>query len=105
MRPILEYACPAWHYSLTVAWSDVLVSLQKRAIRTIFFDADYDTSLIIAGIDTLRDGREVLTARFFKRQVISSSSLLHYLLPVPDPDMTILSMRNRKPFYTQSQLA
>jgi len=38
------------------------------------------TSLIVAGIDTLRERRELLTAKFFKRQVLANNSLLHSLL-------------------------
>ena len=47
----------------------------------VYPDADYQTSLIVAGIDILRERREVLTAKFFKRQVLASSSLLHSLQP------------------------
>ena len=72
VRPVLEYACPVWHSGLTVAQSDMLDSVQKRAIRIVYSDADYQTSLIVAGIDILRERREVLTAKFFKRQVLAS---------------------------------
>jgi len=61
-----------------MAQSDMLESVQKRAIHTIYSDANYETALIIAGIDTLRDGREELMARFFKTQILNSNSLLHY---------------------------
>ena len=54
----------------------------------------------VAGMDTLRDRREVLAARFFKRQVLASSSLLHYLLPDRRDNDTILSLRNLRPFHT-----
>ena len=74
LRSVLEYACPVWHSSLTVAQSDALESVQKRAISMIYSGADYETSLIVAGIDTLRDRREKLTARFFKRQVLSPAA-------------------------------
>jgi len=57
---------------LTVAQSDVIESVQKRAIRTIYSDADYETSLIVAGMDTLRDRREVLTAIFFESQQLTT---------------------------------
>src|SRR5664279_6380164 len=38
VRPVLEYACPVWHSSLTVAQSesDALEQLQKRALRIIY---------------------------------------------------------------------
>jgi len=75
VRPVLEYACPVWHSGLTVAQSNLLESVQKRAIRIVYPDADYQTSLIVAGIDTLRERRELLMAKFFKIQVLASSSL------------------------------
>ena len=53
VRPVLEYACPVWHSGLTAAHSELLESVQKRAIRIIYPDANYQTSLIVAGIDTL----------------------------------------------------
>ena len=38
---------------IDVAHSELLESVQKRAIRIIYPDANYQTSLIVAGIDTL----------------------------------------------------
>jgi len=67
VRPILEYACPVWHTGLTAAQSDALESIQKRAMRIIYADdnsGDYKTRIIISGVDTLKDRREVLTERF-----------------------------------------
>ena len=58
VRPVLEYACPVWHSGLTVAQSNLLESVQKRAIRIVYLDADYQTSLIVAGIDTLREKKK-----------------------------------------------
>jgi len=66
VRPVLEYACPVWHLGLTVAHSDLLKSVQRRAIRIIYPDANYKTSLIVAGINTFYERREVLIAKFFK---------------------------------------
>jgi len=44
--------------------------------------------------------REKLTARFFKRQVLASSSPLHYMLPDHRDNDTISRLRNPKPFHT-----
>ena len=82
VRPILEYACPVWHSGLTNAQSDALESMQKRAMRIIYSEGtsfDYQFRLIIAGIDTLQDRREILAERFvqssrFAEQLTSSSS-------------------------------
>jgi len=101
VRPILEYACPVWHSGLTNAQSDALESMQKRAMRIIYSEGtsfDYQFRLIIAGIDTLQDRREILSERFFNRQVLPSNSLLHHLLPDRRDNDTINSLRNPKLF-------
>ena len=36
VRPVLEYACPAWHTGLTRDQSDRLETVQKRALSIIF---------------------------------------------------------------------
>ena len=54
----------------------------------------------LTGIDTLRERREVLTAKFFKRQVLSSNSLLHSLMPDRWDNEITSSLRNAKPFYS-----
>ena len=43
--------------------------------------------------------REVLTERFFKRHVLPSSSLLHYLLPDRRDNDTVNSLRHLQPFH------
>ena len=100
VRPVLEYVCPVWHSCLTVAQSDLLESVQKRAICIVYPDTDYQTSLIVAGVDTLCERREMLTANFFKRQVLASNSLLHSLLPDQRDNDITSSLRNAKPFYS-----
>jgi len=74
VRPVLEYACPVWHSGLTVAQSNMLESVQKRAIRIVYPDANYQTSLIVAG-DTARKARivngEVLQETGSRQQLIA----------------------------------
>ena len=104
VRPVLEYACPVWHSGLTAAHCELLESVQKRAIRIIYPDTDYRTSLIVAGIDTLGERREVLTAKFFKRHVLASSSVLHSLLPDRrDNDTVFLAACEIRNPFTQSK--
>ena len=78
MWQVLKYACPEWHPGLTAAHSDLLESVQKRAIRIFYSDANYQyqTSLIVIGIDTLHERRDMPTTKFFKRHVLASSSVL-----------------------------
>ena len=47
-----------------------------------------------ARTDSLKERREVLMARFFKRQVLASNALLHYLLPERRDNDTFHSLRN-----------
>jgi len=51
--PVLKYASPVWHSSLTVAQSESLESVQKRAMQIIFPHLNYSRSLFIDEADTL----------------------------------------------------
>jgi len=66
--------------TLTVAQSNSLESVQKRAMRIMFPHLNYSGSLFIAEADTLASRREELTQRFFRRNVLDETSCLHYLL-------------------------
>jgi len=78
---------------------NAIENIQKRAIRVVYSDTDsaYEIALIVAGMDSLKDRREMLMARFFKRQVLASNALLHYLLPERRDNDTIRSLRNSQP--------
>jgi len=70
-------------------------------MRIIYSDdnsGDYKTRIIISGVDTLKDRREVLTERFL-RHVLPSSSLLHYLLPDRRDNDTVNSLRHSQPLH------
>jgi Reverse transcriptase (RNA-dependent DNA polymerase) len=98
VRPVLEYACPVWHSSLTDAQSDALESLQKRAMSIIYSSSNYVGNITIAGIDTLQSRREKLSRKFFKRNVLDDKALLHYLLPQPRDSDLIKKFRTAKPY-------
>ena len=62
----------------------MLLCIEKKfyqyTSRYVYKDAKliiHDTVMSHFGVDTLKDRREVLTERFFKRHVLPSSSLLH----------------------------
>jgi len=65
VRPVLEYACPAWHSSLMTGQSKALEAIQRRAMMIIFAHSDYEM-LMLAGLDTLKERRAQLTERFFR---------------------------------------
>jgi len=61
-------------------------------------DSDCEIALIVTRMDSPKDRREMLMARFFKKQVLASNALLRYLLPEPRDNDTIRSLRNSQPF-------
>ena len=66
--PVLEYASPAWHYSITRAQSQHLESIQKRAVHIIFSftrSMSYPNVLFVANLDSLSDRRDKLPWTFF----------------------------------------
>ena len=81
IRPVMEYACPVWHSSLTLAQSNALEAQQRRALHIIYGDADYLSATIIAGVSSLNVRRAELTCKFYNKNILSNNSCLHYLLP------------------------
>ena len=64
-----------------MAQADALESIQKKEMR-LLCQADYKIACIIVGIEDLLSGRAHLTLSFFNRNVLNTTSDLHYLLPV-----------------------
>jgi len=91
IRPVLEHASPVWHSSLTVAQTESLESLQKRAMRIISPHLDYSGSLVIAEADTLEGRRERLAQRFSRHNVLNETSYLHYLLKSQERSQDIVN--------------
>jgi len=83
IRPVLEYACPVWHTSLTKEQTKQLESVQKRAFRIIYNSncLDYENFCVIHQLQTLSIRRDILCKSFFDKQVLNTNSCLHYLLP------------------------
>ena len=70
IRPVLEYACPVWHSGLTAGQCNAVEDMQKRALCIIYSDtdSDYEIALIVARMDSLKDRREMLMARFLRNR-------------------------------------
>jgi hypothetical protein len=85
IRSILEYACPAWHTSITSEQSDRIETIQKRALSIIFnfsvFE-NYGNFCAHNGIGSLAKRRDDLCRKFFDRNVLNDCSCLQYLLPI-----------------------
>jgi len=91
-RPILEYACPVWHSSLTVEHSNRIEATQKPAFRIIFGSFDYLDFCSRNGLSTLYERRDLLARQFFKS--ILNKCCLNYLLPEERSDRVIGKLRH-----------
>ena len=66
VRPVMEYATPAWHSSLTIAQSNQLELIQKRICRIILGSnyCTYKQALHLLDLDPLSERRENLCYKF-----------------------------------------
>ena len=62
IRPVVEYACPAWHTNLPKYLSDNIELIQKRCMKTLFPGCRYDAILEMTNLPTLHDRRTTLKA-------------------------------------------
>ena len=65
VRPVLEYACPAWHPGLTKTQSDHIETIQKQALQIIYPSLSYRGALGASGLPTLSDHRESICKKLF----------------------------------------
>jgi hypothetical protein len=96
IRPVIEYACQAFHDSLPKYLSDELERLQKRAFRIIFPDQHYKEALRNTNTPSLYDRRQELTTKLFKDIVNNPEHKLTNLLPPLNNDNTHFLRKNRK---------
>ena len=82
VRPIVEYACQVWHSSLTVDKSNLIESIQQRALKIAFPHMDYEDALTEAKLVTLHQRRADLCKRLFE-SAQEPDHKLHPLLPPP----------------------
>ena len=78
IRPVVEYACPLWHNGLTLDQSNVLESIQKRALRIIFPEKSYQES-VQNSVNTLHHRRDILCKSFFEK-ICTDGDRLNYLM-------------------------
>ena len=78
IRSILEYASPVWA-SIPDSLSDVIESIQKRALKIIFPGNNYSESLALSALPTLSQPRDLACTRFISDSLNSEPlrSLCH----------------------------
>jgi hypothetical protein len=80
VRPILEFSCEVWHYSLAQYLSDEIESIQRRALRIIFPDLKYEDALVRAGVMSLFLQRKTICEKLFDHMCDETSHKLHFLV-------------------------
>ena len=81
VRPIWEYACPAWHTSLTKEQTKSLEDIQRRALQVIVGNIPYEEDCCKLNFPRLADRRHSLCRTLFQLITNRESHILHYLLP------------------------
>ena len=80
IRPVIEYACEVWSTALTKEQSDLLESIQERALRIILPWIPYDEALETLHLLPLQDRRSVICQKLFK-EICQTTHKLHHLVP------------------------
>ena len=75
VRSTVEYAAPAWS-NVTLHLSDLIESIQKRALRIIYPLLTYEDALARSGLGTLMTRRKNL-CKYFIRKLRSNDINIH----------------------------
>ena len=80
IRPVLEYSAQLWHPGLTEGQSDLLESIQQRAMAIAYPSLTYEDALVESNLSTLGLRRDDLCKRLFT-DCQDQSHKLNSLLP------------------------
>ena len=97
VRPVAGYACPVFHSALPAYLSAELEKLQKRAMRIIFPFMPYKVALATAGLSSMYERRETITAKLFNDVISNPNHKLHSLLPTRNQPK--YSLRNNRAYH------
>ena len=96
IRPVLEYACQVWHFSLPQYLSDQIESVQRRALRIAFPEQPYENALTFTKLHKLHHRRELLCKKLYKNILTQDKNKLKELLPNPKEQK--YNLRNARNF-------
>ena len=98
VRPITEYAAPAWHPGLTTRESVMLEKIQRRACKIMMGREylSYENALVQCNLNTLAERREQLCMNFF--QSLITSDIFSSWLPPRRKDVHKRNLRNSNKF-------
>jgi len=67
VRPVLEYACPSWHTSITKDQTKSLEDIHRLALQVIVGNIPYEEACCILNLSPLADRRRSLCNTVFKQ--------------------------------------
>ena len=76
----MEYASPVWHNSLTEEDSNLIESIQKRALKLVYPHLSYDEALDQTNLPSLKDRRRLLCEKLFE-EIQDEEHRLNHVLP------------------------
>ncbi len=80
IRPTLEYGAQVWNGGITKEQSNEIERIQKRALKIIYKEDDYNKALRIAKIERLEKRRDRMCIELIK-EMSNPNHKLHSLLP------------------------
>ena len=90
IRPIMEYCCQVWHSRLTRSQTELLESVQKRALRIIHSSShltdDYSSLLQLSKLETLTARRYRMCMKLFCQMQSENHKLFPLLAPYANVD-------------------
>ena len=81
IRSVMEYACTLFHSSLPQYLSVDLERCQKRSLRIMFPDKEYDEALACTGLLSLHERRENIADKLFSNALVPGHKLHKLLRP------------------------
>jgi len=93
IRPVLEYASPVWHISLTADHALTLESAQQWACHIIAGDGNTDNCALLR-LETLAERHLTQSREQFQQVMHNSYYCLHTLLPPKRDNFITSRLRN-----------
>ena len=99
IRSIMDYAVPAFHFSLPKYLMQELERIQKRAMSIICPGENYHEALVIMNFKELATHHDEICESLFHTIVNDNNHRLYKLLPAPHE--STYSLRRARPFNMQ----
>jgi len=94
VRPVLEYASPVWHTSLTADQTKTLETVQWRACQIITGGGTYTENCALLRLENPADRRDWQSRKLFKQIANRIGHCLHRLMPAKSEETVTSRLRH-----------